>query len=95
MRHRFATISTTAGLLCLGLGLGCGGRPEADEVVPLAQVPAPVMEAARRELPGLTFDKAYKLKVDGRDAYEVRGKDARGKVREVEVSATGEVLAVE
>jgi hypothetical protein len=35
------------------------------------------------------------LKIDGKDAYEVRGKDKRGKVREVEVSAAGEVVGVE
>jgi hypothetical protein len=34
-------------------------------------------------------------KIQGKDAYEVRGKDKRGKVREVEVSADGEVLAIE
>jgi uncharacterized membrane protein YkoI len=53
------------------------------------------MEVARKELPGYTFDTAYKMKIDGKDAYEVRGKDKRGKVREVEVSAAGEVLAIE
>lgn len=74
---------------------GCGGMPESDAVVPLAEVPPRVMEVARKQLPGYTFDTAYKMKIDGKDAYEVRGKDARGKVREVEVSATGEVLAVE
>ena len=36
------------------------------------------------------FDTAYKMKINGKDAYEVRGKDNRGKIREVEVSATGE-----
>jgi uncharacterized membrane protein YkoI len=61
----------------------------------MEQVPPKVMEAARKELPGYTFDTAYKMKIDGKDAYEVRGKDKRGKVREVEVSATGEVLGVE
>jgi hypothetical protein len=35
------------------------------------------------------------MKIDGKDAFEVRGKDKKGKVREVEVSATGEVLGVE
>ena len=53
------------------------------------------MEVARKQLPDLTFDTAYKMKIDGKDAYEVRGKDSRGKVREVEVSATGEVIAIE
>ena len=66
-----------------------------DEIVPIEQVPAPVMDAARKQLPGYTFDTVYKMKIDGKDAYEVRGKDKKGKVREVEVSATGEVLGVE
>ena len=53
------------------------------------------MDVARKELPGFTFDTVYKMKIEGKDAYEVRGKDRRGKVREVEVSADGEVIAVE
>jgi hypothetical protein len=53
------------------------------------------MEVARKQLPGLTFDTAYKIKVQGKDSDEVRGKDKRGKIREVEVSATGEVIAIE
>jgi uncharacterized membrane protein YkoI len=74
---------------------GCEGQPKSDDIVPIEQVPAIVMDVARKQLPGYTFDTVYKMKVDGKDAYEVRGKDNRGKVREVEVSATGEVLAVE
>ena len=69
--------------------------PESDPIVPIEQVPANVLEVARKQLPGYKFDTAYKMKIDGKDAYEIRGKDKRGKVREVEVSATGEVLAVE
>jgi uncharacterized membrane protein YkoI len=75
--------------------LGCQGEPQADPIVPMEQVPQKVLEVARHELPGYTFDTVYKMKIDGKDAYEVRGKDKKGKVREVEVSATGEVLAVE
>jgi hypothetical protein len=74
---------------------GCAGEPKSDEIVPIRMVPPIVMEAARKKLPGYTFDKVYKMKIEGKDAYEVRGKDSRGKVREVEVSATGEVLGVE
>jgi hypothetical protein len=84
------------GVLLLSLFvLGCGERPHSDETVPLDKVPPVVIEAARKSLPGYTFDTVYKMKVDGKDAYEVRGKDQRGKVREVEVSTTGEILAVE
>ena len=79
----------------LALACGCAKEPTADEIVPLEQVPPKVMDSARKRLPGYTFDTVYKMRIEGRDAYEVRGKDKRGKVREVEVSATGEVLGVE
>lgn len=83
-------------VLCLSaLAVGCEKEPTADQIVPLGQVPPKVMEAAQKELPGFTFDTAFKMKIEGKDAYEVRGKDKRGKVREVEVSVTGEVLGVE
>jgi uncharacterized membrane protein YkoI len=79
----------------LALALGCQGGATSDEVVALDKVPPKVMEVARKELPGYTFDTAYKMQIDGKDAYEIRGKDRRGKTREVEVSATGEVLGIE
>ncbi len=90
MRHRCCLA-----LICaLGL-LGCESQPTADQIVPIDQVPAPLMEIARKRLPGITFDTASKLQVDGKDAYEIRGKNKQGKIREVELSTTGEVLAVE
>jgi uncharacterized membrane protein YkoI len=83
------------GVLLMIAVAGCESEPKSDDIVPLDQVPTNVMEVARKQLPGYTFDTAYKMKFDGKDAYEVRGKDKRGKIREVEVSATGEVIAVE
>jgi hypothetical protein len=83
-------------LFAVSLAVGCGGTPpKSDPVVPMEEVPPKVMDAARKELPGFTFDTVYRMKIEGKDAYEVRGKDKRGKVREVEVSADGEVIAVE
>jgi uncharacterized membrane protein YkoI len=82
--------------ITLVFALGCtSAPPESDAIIPIDKVPASVMEVARKQLPGYTLDTAYKMKIDGKDAYEVRGKDKRGKVREVEVSAAGEVLAIE
>jgi uncharacterized membrane protein YkoI len=83
------------GVLLMFVVAGCESGPKSDDIVPIEQVPANVMEVARKQLPGYTFDTVYKMKIDGKDAYEVRGKDKRGKVREVEVSATGEVIAIE
>ena len=76
--------------------LGCdSGEPEPAHSVPIDQVPPKLMEVARKELPGLTFDRAYKVEVNGKDAYEIRGKDKNGKIREVEVSQDGKVIEVE
>jgi len=75
--------------------IGCESRPTADEIVPIDQIPANLMVIARKELPGITFDSATKMKVDGKDAFEIRGKNMQGKTREVELSATGEVIAIE
>ena len=86
---------THFGVAMLLFAIGCGGEPKSDQIVPIEEVPPKVTEAARKTLPGYAFDTIYKMKIDGKDAYEVRGKDKRGKVREVEVSATGEVLGIE
>jgi hypothetical protein len=43
----------------------------------------------------VNLDRARKVKFDGEDAYEIIGKDKRGKIREVEVSTTGKVLEIE
>jgi hypothetical protein len=84
------------GFLMLIFAAGCAGSPpQSDPVVPIADVPPNVLEIAKKQLPGYTFDTVYKIKVKGKNAYELRGKDKRGKVREVEVSADGEVLEIE
>lgn len=82
--------------IMLALVSGCGeGKPDGDEVVPIASIPVNLMEIAKKELPGINFTEAFKMKVDGKDAFEIRGKDKRGKVREIELSLTGEVLEIE
>jgi hypothetical protein len=84
------------GVLTLLVSLfGCGGEPKSDELVPVEQVPPKVMEVARKELPGITFEKVYRMKVEGKDAYDIHGKDNKGKIRGVEVSAIGELISVE
>ena len=86
---------TFLAVLLMIVFVGCESEPKSDDIVPIDQVPTNVMEVARKQLPGYTFDTVYKMKIEGKDAYEVRGKDKRGKVREVEVSTTGEVIAIE
>lgn len=81
--------------LCAVLLCGCGGTTEhaTDEtVVPMDQVPEAAMKAARAELPGVQFDTAWQLE---NGAYEIRGKTAEGKIRDLQVTASGEVLEID
>jgi hypothetical protein len=81
----------TALLLAMMLLIaGCAGKPK--EPIPLSQVPDNVLKVAKEKLPDVTFERAMK-KPNGE--YEVIGKNKTGKVREVEVTPTGEVTAVE
>ena len=83
-----------AAILLSALGCG-GGEEEKAQSVPIDQVPPKLMEIARKQLPGIPFDRAYKIDINGKDAYEIRGTDQRGKIREVEVSTSGAVLEVQ
>ncbi len=74
---------------------GCGDEAEKLEPVPLDKLPAGSLAEASKALPGVTFDRARKAKLDGKEVFELIGKDKRGKVREVEVSTEGKVVAVE
>ena len=76
---------------------GCGGGNvfEGEEMVPLEKISPSVMEAAKKAVPGITFNKAWKSRIDGQDAYELVGKTRDGKTREVEVSVSGKVLNIE
>ena len=80
---------------CLGFVLclagGCGSEP-AGQLIPLEQVPEKMLKTAQEKLPEVKFDQAVKRK-DG--TVEVRGKDPRGKPRDIDFSATGEILEIE
>ncbi len=73
---------------------GCAktGKQADETVVALDQVPAAVMAAAKKELPGVKFNTAWKTESG---AFEIRGKTPEGKIRDVQVTATGDVLEVD
>ena len=75
--------------------VGCGEEVETFEAVPLDKLPAGSLEAAAKAVPDVKFDRARRAKFNGQDAFEILGKDKRGKTREVEVSTDGKVLEVE
>jgi hypothetical protein len=72
--------------------IGCGDGGGKAVPVPLDQVPEPFLKTAKQTLPEVRFDHARKLPNGN---YEIRGKAANGKVREVEVNPSGEVVEIE
>ena len=81
--------------LLLIFTFGCSSEQGAKEVVPLDDLSADVMSAAKKTLPDVKFESARKIKVNGEDVFEIRGKMPNGKIREVEVSTSGKVVEIE
>lgn len=82
------TIAAAALLLA-----GCGGASEKPkELLDLNTVPANVLAAAKAKLPDVKFDQAFR---EPNGDYELRGKDKRGRTREVDVAPDGKVTDVE
>ena len=79
-------------LLLLACGCAQGEATGQKQIIPLEQVPASVLETAQKTLPEIKFDSALRMP---NSAYEVRGKAKNGKIREVEISESGEVIEVE
>ncbi len=86
MRHAYVP------LLFVLLLVGCSDGNSKAVVVPIDQVPAPLVKAARQQLPDVVFDHARKLPNGN---YEIRGKARNGKVREVELNPAGVVVEIE
>jgi hypothetical protein len=75
---------------------GCGTKQDAPNTfVPISEVQPDLVKIAEKTLPDVKFENARKIKVNGEDVYEIRGKMPNGKIREVEVSAAGKVVEVE
>ncbi|HEV8071240.1 MAG TPA: hypothetical protein VGP76_26230 [Planctomycetaceae bacterium] len=84
-------IRKTPALVALVALVGCAQSPAAAPI-PLDQVPPSIMKISQEKLPDVKFDRAVK-KADG--GYEISGKDKKGKVHDVDLTATGEVTEVE
>ena len=96
-RHLLACV-----IFSLSLVSGCGEREEDEEqfsrrTITVKDVPAAVMEASAKELPGVNFTEAWKnVEADGTlHSYEIRGRNAKGKIREVRIAADGKILEIE
>jgi len=80
---------------------GCGGDPDDDvageskKPMPMDQVPAVVLKAAKVAAPDVTFYAAYKDRFNEQDSIELKGKTKTGKIKEIEVSLDGKFLGTE
>jgi hypothetical protein len=78
---------------------GCSQESDrlARRTVAIGDVPENVMEAAKKVLPDVDFQDAWKNVQKNGDlhSYEIRGRTGKGKIREVRVSPQGEVLEME
>jgi hypothetical protein len=95
-------VSSTAALAAIAGFLGCGdhdGPPGiTKQAVKFEDVPDSVRAAARKAIPGVNFNEAWKnLDREGKlHSYEIRGKNpADGRIRETRVSEQGEILETE
>ena len=71
--------------------VGCG-KPAIKEPIAFDKVPEIVLKTAKEKLPGVTFNRAV-IKPNGE--YELFGKDAKGKVREIDITPEGVVTEIE
>jgi hypothetical protein len=83
--------------LLVGAVVLCGCQKAAEHtpdetVVALDQIPSAAMDAAKKKLPGVKFDTAWKTE---NGAFEICGKTRQGKIRDLQVTSTGEVLEVD
>jgi len=99
-RHLLACLAFSLSFSFLAVS-GCGEHEEKEEfsrrTITVKDVPAAVMESASKELPGVNFTEAWK-NVDADSSlhsYEIRGRNAKGKIREVRVAADGKILEIE
>ncbi len=82
--------------LVLFLAAGCSAKSGTpNEFVPVTEIEPSLVQVAEKTLPNVKFDSARKIKVNGEDVFEIRGRMPNGKIREVEVSASGEVVEIE
>ena len=81
-------------LLMVLILTGCGSQPAPTTTVPLSEIEPTVIASAQKSLPKVKFDSARKIQFGTEEVLEIRGKLPNGKVREVKVSSSGQVLEV-
>lgn len=72
--------------------LGCGGSEASKTPLTMDEVPDNIKQVAKQKLPDVKFDQAFK---EPNGSIELRGKDKRGKVREIDIAPDGSVTEIE
>jgi hypothetical protein len=97
--HLCGSVLSLAFLVAVCLCAGCDTTSArlSRQTTNIAEVPDNVMDAAKKELPGVEFADAWKnVDKDGKlHSYEIRGRTKNGKTKEARVSPSGEILEVE
>src|SRR5262245_15147708 len=96
-RRVWRAAALAAALLTAGCGEHEEPPPFGRHPIKLDAVPAPVIGAARKALPEISFEEAWENPDrNGKVvSYEVRGRARNGKIREVRVGTDGKVLETE
>jgi hypothetical protein len=86
--------------LALPIAAGCedeGPPPAGRRKVAVKDLPATILGAAKKELPGINFEEAWEnLDRDRKlQSYEIKGRAKNGKIREVRVGLDGKILESE
>jgi hypothetical protein len=65
--------------------------------IAVKDVPAPVVEAARKAMSDCEIEDAFENRENGKtlQSYEIRGRNKRGKIREARVGLDGKILEME
>lgn len=84
-----ATLAACALALLLALA-GCGGGDGGKTPMKLEDVPPDIMKIAKEQLPDVEITEAFK---EGKN-YELRGKNKKGKVCEVDITPEGKIVEV-
>jgi hypothetical protein len=84
-------------LMSVALLLGCEGdrRPAPMNRLTIDKLPPAALKAAKAKLPDVAFEEAWKVDEGGREAFEVRGTNPRGKTRDIRVTADGKILEID
>lgn len=87
---RMARIAFLVSLMFF-VGCGTGPKPETRMLIPLTRVPAPVRSAAYFKVQGVRYHSAW-VTNDGQ--YQLSGRDADGKVTNIDFAADGTILRI-